>query len=178
MSRGILLAAVALCAACSGITVRSDYVPGTEFQQYQTWDWIEGQDQRIAENQITDRRLRDAITASLENHGLTRAASGDPDIYVGYQLTLDDQTDIRTVNDYWGPGWSYGPYWGPTTSRTETIRYTVGTLILDFFDATTRELVWRGVAEGNTNDSATPEQRQARAEQVVGMILERYPPEG
>lgn len=180
MSRGLLFTAIALLAGCSGISVGSDYLPGTNFTPYRTYDWMPNAPAPTPEDRLIDTRIRNAVEAGLEAKGFTHSTSGDPDIYVAYQLITDDRTDVRTVNDYYGSSWRYGPYWGPTmsTSRTETVRYTVGTLVLDFFDADSRELVWRGTAEGKLNERANPEDRQERANDAVRRILTRYPPEG
>ena len=70
----------------------------------------------------------------------------------------------------------YGPAMG--TSRTYSVEYTMGTLIIDFFDVGSKELVWRGSAEGKIHESNDPQVRQERANQAVLMILEQFPPRG
>ena len=176
--RGLLLLGLALTAACSGISVNSDYMPGTNFTPYRTYGWMPNAPAPTPEDRLIDTRIRSAVEAGLAEKGFTPSTSGEPDIYVAYQLITDDRTDVRTVNNYYGTGWRYGPYWGGgvATTRTETSNYTVGTLVLDFFDAESRELVWRGTAEGRLNERADPEQRQERANDAVRRILDRYPP--
>jgi hypothetical protein len=61
-------------------------------------------------------------------------------------------------------------------TRTTAREYTVGTLVIDLFDARQRELVWRAVGEGKVNEQQrTPEESQERINQVVAQILEDFP---
>jgi hypothetical protein len=64
------------------------------------------------------------------------------------------------------------------TSQTYAREYTMGTFVLDFFDVASKELVWRGSAEGKLREYNTPEQKQDRANEVVQKILEQFPPGG
>ena len=66
---------------------------------------------------------------------------------------------------------------GVGTSRTTATEYTVGTLIIDFYDARQRELVWRGSGEGKVNQARDPEESQERINQVVTLILQDFPVE-
>jgi len=181
-----VLAAALLSGACSGITVNQDFNPGIDFSSLRTWDWMPTPTRpagdRRADNAVVDQRVRTAVETGLEDRGFRRVTSGDPDFRVGYQITLDDRVDFETVNTYWGPGWGYagvyGAYYGPAmgTSQTYARGYTMGTFVLDFFDVATRELVWRGSAEGKLREYKTAEEKQERANKVVQKILAQFPP--
>ena len=115
--------------------------------------------------------------------GFRYDSSGEPNFRVGYHLILDERVDYQTVNTYWGGGWGYGrvyrPY-GPGygTSQTYATEYTQGTLIIDFFDTGSKELVWRGTAEGKIHETDDPQEKQDRANRAVQMILDQFPPGG
>jgi hypothetical protein len=64
------------------------------------------------------------------------------------------------------------------TSQTYSREYTMGTLIIDFFDVGSRELVWRGSAEGKINEYNDPQEKQERANLAVQKILDQFPPGG
>ena len=179
-----ILGAVALTlglGGCSGIQVNTDYNPDIDFSRYQTFAWAEragSGDDALIDNELVDRRFRRAVESELASRGMARVSSGQPDLVVGYQLILDDRVDYRTVNTYYGSGWGYrGVYGGVGTSRTTATEYTVGTLIIDFYDARQRELVWRGSGEGKVNQARDPEESQERINQVVTLILQDFPVE-
>jgi hypothetical protein len=187
LSIAAVLVVTLLAPACSGISVNQDFNPATQFSSLQTWDWMPVNAQRSgdprADNAIVDQRIRSAIEEGLQAKGLRKVASGEPNFRVGYHLILDDRVDYETVNNYYGAGWGYrGVYgrYGPTmaTSQTYTREYTMGTLIIDFFDVGSHELVWRGSAEGKINEVSDPVKKQERANQAVQKILGQFPPKG
>ena len=124
-----------------------------------------------------NQRFRRAIESELVSRGLQKTTSGQPDLFVGYQVALDDRVDYQTVNNYWGTDWGYrGVYGGGVMgTRTYSIEYTVGTLVIDLFDASRRELVWRGAGEGRVNAARNPQERQEQINQAVTLILEEFP---
>ena len=177
-----ILAAVALTlflSACAGITVSTDFDPSTNFQSYRTFAWMAdsggGDDPRVS-GDLMDQRFRRAIESELVAKGMQKATSGQPDVFVGYQIALDDRIDYETINTYWGSGWGYrGVYSGVGTSRTSAREYTLGTLVIDMFDAARRELVWRGAGEGRVNAAQDPQERQERINEAVTKIMEDFP---
>lgn len=179
------LATALLASACSGISVNQDFNPNTQFASLQTWDWMPQSEDRggdiRTDNPLVDQRIRNAIEATLQEKGLRKVASGEPQFRVGYHLILDDRVDYETVNNYYGGTWGYrGVYGvystGMASSQTYAREYTVGTLVIDFFDVESRELVWRGAAEGRINEVPDPAARQARATEAVQRILAQFPP--
>jgi len=181
-----ILSAALLGSACSGISVNQDFNPATDFSGLRTWDWMAAGNRPSgdprADNAIVDQRIRSAIEAGMQEKGFTKAQSGEPNFRVGYQVILDDRVDYQTVNDYYGPGWGYrgvyGGYYGPTmaTSQTTARAYTMGTLVIDFFDVGSHELVWRGSAEGKLHESTDPVKKQDRINEAVEKTLAQFPP--
>ena len=182
-----VLAAALLASACSGISVNQDFNPTTQFASLQTWDWMPPSEDRggdfRTDNPLVDQRIRNAIESTLQQKGLRKVESGEPNFRVGYHLILDDRVDYETVNNYYGGTWGYrGVYGvystGMATSQTYAREYTVGTLVIDFFDVASRELVWRGAAEGQISQTPDPAAKQARATEAVRLILDQFPPKG
>jgi len=178
MSRPWLLALVLSCG-CAGpaTTIRQDFIPGTDFSPYSTYAWIPNPPARAAAvDALIDRRFRYGVEAGLQDRGYAPSSPADPSFYVGYQLVLEETRDVQTVNEYWGSTWrTPGLYAGTTTTRTQNINYTTGTLIVDVFDAASHQLIWRGSAEGRLDEAASPEQREARAAEVARSITRQFP---
>ena len=185
------LGAALLISACSGISVNQDFSPGADYSALTSWDWMPAGDREggnpLEDNPLLDGRIRSAIETQMQAKGFRKVESGEANLRVGYHLILEDQVDYETVNTYYGGGgWGYrgvygrygrtGPAMG--TSQTYSREYTTGTLIIDFFDVGSKELVWRGSAEGKIHEANDPQERQARANQAVLMILEQFPPRG
>lgn len=185
--RRVMFSAIAAMAvsACGGLSTSQDYAPGTDFAAMRSWDWMpnQGETTNAPNNALIDQRLQTAVENQMEAMGHTRDTS-NPDFHVGYHLILDDQVNYETVNSYWGTGYNYGmygsmyPMGGMATSSTREVHYTMGTLIIDFFDADEQELLWRGVGEGHVTEQDNPAARQAQADDAVRAILSQFPPNG
>lgn len=188
--RSLALAATLLLAvsACSGLKTSYDFDPSANFAGYQAWDFIETSPNPQLDA-LTVQRLENSIVRTLANKGMRRTDVSDVteadqiQFAVGYQVILDEEVSYNTVNTGYGGGWGYGGWYGPgyggigmSTSRTYENRVEVGTLIIDFFDVETRELVWRGIGESQIQEIRDPQERQERLNQVVDKILEHFPP--
>ena len=181
--RARTLGAVALTlvvCACGGIQVNSDYNPDTDFTSFRTFAWAEGSgsldDPRMTD--LVDQRFRRAVESELVSRGMEKTPSGEPDVFVGYQIALDDRVDYQTINTYYGGAWGYrGVYGGVVGTQTTATEYTVGTLVIDVYDARQRELVWRGSGEGKVSQARNPEESQERINQVVTRIMQGFPVE-
>ena len=178
-----MFAAVALGLAlngCATIEVTTDFDPTTDFSRYQTFAWMEGtgagtDDPRVG-GDLMDQRFRRAIESELASRGMQKTASGRPDVFVGYQVALDDRVDYQTINTYYGAGWGYrGVSRIGVSSRTTAREYTLGTLVIDMFDAARRELVWRGTGEGKVDVARNPQERQERVNEAVTLIMADFP---
>ena len=182
--RRLMFVAAALTlalSACASIDVTTDFDPETDFARLRTFAWMEGSgggagDPRVS-GDLMDQRFRRAIESELVSKGMQKATSGRPDVFVGYQVALDDQIDYQTISTSYGSGWGYrGVYGGGmVSSQTVARAYTVGTLVIDVFDAARRELVWRGAGEGRVDAARNPQERQERINEAVTQILEDFP---
>ena len=72
-------------------------------------------------------------------------------------------------------GRSEGGYWEPTNLRTvvDVGKVKEGTLVLEIYDARTRDVVWRGVA---TSVGIRPDRMEEEIKAAVQKLLEDYPP--
>ena len=99
---------------------------------------------------------------------------GSPQIYATYHISTQDKKQF--VTDSFGYG--YGPRWGGGmgTSTTRQVDYTVGTLVVDLWDASTKKLVWRGTATKTVSDD--PSKSEKNINEAMAKIFEAYPPTG
>lgn len=174
---GVALAAS--FAACSGLSTNFDFDPQANFSGYQSWGWMEMHPSSQLSG-LQHSRIQSAIESALTAKGM-QLVSGQPNFWVGYQVIMDEQVSYNTVNSYYGSGWGYHGWYGPGyggmgTSTTYETRVQVGTLIVDVFDAGTKELVWRGTGESKIQEIRDPQERQARLDEAVSKIMENFPP--
>ena len=176
----VLAASALLAQACASISVDREFDPDANFAAYQTFDWMPTESRRVdlrARDPMVEQRIRDAIERELGAKGLQKAGSDEPDVRIAYLLVLQDGLDPQTMYETSDPDWRYRTY-GPARTATRTQFLTTGTLVIDVFDSGRKELVWRGVAEGEVKDIQDPEKRTARINSAVKDILAEFPPKG
>jgi len=176
-------------SGCSTIKVTSDYDPAVSFAGLQSYQWIpdiptKTGDPRIDGNTLLQNRVKHAVDKYLASKGYQLVRLEKPDFLVTYHVTLDKQTEIKTINTYnhYGPGWGwrYGRNYYPVMGYgTETVvyNYDQGSLIIDIVEPINRELIWRGSATDKVNFSHTPEQKEQKINQAVEKLLEQFPPQ-
>ena len=172
----LAVAGLLLAGCASSPVVHTDYDPAATFATYRTYAWRQPPP---VTNPLVRQRLIDAIEAQLASKGWTQVAEADADIaLVGNVATHEEQTlDTFYGGPDWG-GWGWQGVGGIAVSgryRTTQIHsYTVGTLVLDMFDASTKRAIWRGTASGTVSDS--PEKNQAAVEAALDKMLSAFPP--
>ena len=99
-----------------------------------------------------------------------RKTTQDPDILVAFHTGVKDKVNVQN----WGYG--YGGGWGWGGGDVTTVNYQEGTLILDFINPKTKNLMWRGVGKGVLPGRTTPEKSEKNINNAVSKILAKYPP--
>ncbi|WBO83643.1 DUF4136 domain-containing protein [Hymenobacter yonginensis] len=184
-----------LVSACSP-SVAVQQRPGTDFSQYKTYDWATTEVKSassanpIYKSSLNDQQIQSAISSELAKRGIRQATGRTkPDFYLTYHLYIEEAE--RTVTNPQPAGFAYpysfayrgrflpinygyfysSPYYN-TGTRTET--FTEGTMILDFVDARSNNLVWRGsVADAVGNPGRIGEEFSKSAKD----ILDKFPVE-
>jgi len=168
---------VLVLAGCSSQKVNFDYDRQADFSKYTTYDWYEGDHTIAEEDPFAHQRFVAAVDRELAAAGFQKASS-NPDVYITYHADDEENTVIDTNHFDYGYGDSW--YWGGGMgmgSSTNTVRtYTTGTLVLDMWDASTKKLVWRGVASDTVSDD--PAKNAKKIDQVAKKLFESYPPSG
>ena len=112
------------------------------------------------------------MTNQLEAKGL-RVSSTNPDLLIAVYIRTKERLIIISYGgSYLYPYYGHIAYWGTPTIR----QYEEGTLLLDFVDAKSNQLIWRGSAKSDLDVVSTPERREKMINEAVRKILENFPP--
>jgi hypothetical protein len=174
MQRGfrISLAVLGLAFLACGVTraqdVRSQAMPGTDFSKFHTYKWVTVEGAKYP-NQIMDAQIKQAIDSQLATKGLSKVENDPADLYISYQVAVQQSTQW---NAYGTGGYRWG---GGMASATQSTINT-GTLVLDFYDPATKQLVWTGSATKTLNPSSNQEKNQKNLNNAMAKLLKAYPP--
>jgi hypothetical protein len=112
------------------------------------------------------------VTQEMPRRGLV-AATGTPDVTLGYYLLLTIGSSAQTVGQFLPSTTAWAlPSFVQSTQSLEIIQQ--GALVLDI--SAKGEVVWRGVGEAQIKMDLEQGKRVALVREAVQKILERYPP--
>jgi hypothetical protein len=151
--------------------VKTDYDRGANFGQYKTYSWA----QVKSKEALDVDRIKTAVNAALAAKGWTQVDSGGDVSIVAMEITRNQQT-LNTFYDGFGGGWGWrrfgGGGFGEATTTTET--YKVGTLVVDLFDAKTKQLIWRGTSSGTLSNNS--DKNIKNLDKGVEKLFKQFPP--
>ena len=156
-----------LTAASLAQQVKTDYNRGANFVQYKTYSWEKVQ----TKDRLWVDRIKNAVNAALTAKGWTQVDSGGDVSIVAMEITRNQQT-LNTFYDGFGGGWRWGGGFGSATTTTDT--YKVGTLVVDLFDAKTKDLIWRGSSSDTL--SSNSDKNIKNLDKGVQKMFKHFPP--
>ena len=83
----------------------------------------------------------------------------------------------RSLNTFYsgmGGGYGYRGLGGMGTATTTESEYTVGTLVVDIFDAKGENLLWRGIAQDELSDK--PDKNVKKLGKASDKLFKDFPP--
>jgi hypothetical protein len=162
---------IALLGSTFGQKVQTDFDHQANFSQYKTYSWEETK----PANSLWDARIKSAVDAQLAAKGWTQVPSGG-DVAVVAIKTSQTQRTLQTFYDGFGGGWGWrrfggGGFGDATTTEQD---YKVGTLVVDLYDAKTKQLIWRGSAQDTVSDNAAKNEKNL--DKGVAKMFKPFPP--
>jgi hypothetical protein len=153
-------------------SVDTDHDPAVDFTKYHSYTWVDG---HAKAQPLNHDRIVHGIDAQLAAKGWKRVDSKDAaDAVLIYNVASQQERTLSTMYTGVG-GYGYGG-WGMGMGSTTTYEnvYTVGTMILDIYDAKTEKLIWRGTAS-----DTIPEKSSSLAKKIdkaVVKLFKKFPP--
>lgn len=175
----VVLATIAI-SACNSIPVSQDFEQYFDHSRLKTFAWQSNDNNEwgLADNEIVDRRIRNAIADTLVTKQFTQVETEASDFLVSYNVVVEQRV---TGNNLSG-GVSMGR---STRGRSASIgistgsqvrTYERGTMLIDIHDVASDKLVWRGVSAQALPDLSDPQRLTDRINETVEAILKQCPP--
>ena len=166
---GGLVLTLVTCMAVSAQDVTTNAMPGTDFSKYHTYKWVTIEGAKYP-NQIVDAQIKQSVDAQLATKGLTKVDGDKADLYIGYQTSLAQQEQWNAYG--MGGGYRWGG--GMATATSSTIE--IGTLVLDMYDPSTKQLVWAGRATKTLDPGNNQQKKQKNLDNAMKKLLKSFPP--
>lgn len=158
-----------LSACASGPSIVSNTSPGTDLGKFRTFNFHEplGTDRASGAQTPLSIQLKAAMEKELKSRGLSKSDS--PDLLVDFSTFSIDSMDVLSTPSHslrhsnWNRSFTTWP-----TYQTTVSQYTEGSLIIDFLDPKSNQLVAEGAATSRlSSNNVSPQQ----VKEVVGWIM-------
>ena len=128
---------VFLLASC-GSTAHIEKDDNTDFSQYKTFAWIEkeGKQDHSRTNDLTERKIREAVNKELEKTGW-RESKNRPDVLLSYDVLVEKSVAQRSDPVYSSP--FTRTFYNPYSRRFVNVYYPSRFMGYDNYDVPTRE---------------------------------------
>jgi hypothetical protein len=172
----VLAAAFALMAAPAvAQKVAVDWDEDFDRTTVETYAWVAPE--QLPASPLMQQRILNALDYELSMIGRVKVeADKNPDVFVTVNGTTDEEMVVHS--DHFGYG--YGGGWrgrgrgglggGTTTSRSSS--YTKGTLVVDIWDAESKNLVFRGTITDTLSDK--PEKNEKKVNKGMSKLFKEF----
>jgi hypothetical protein len=167
IAMGLALAMLA-CTVAMAQDVTTNSMPGADFTKYHTYKWVTVEGATYP-NQILDTQIKQSIDGQLAAKGLAKTDGDKADLLVGYQVSIDQE---KQWNAYGTGGMRWGG--GMATAQQSTI--SIGVLVLDLYDPSTKQLVWTGRATKTLDPGGNQQKKQKNLDKAMQKLLKNFPP--
>jgi hypothetical protein len=152
---------MSLLVSCASYTVKTDFDPEADFAAYRSF-FVEENNPLAQRNPLVYKRVKLAIKETLVEKGLSPADQSQADLLIAVHGSKQEVLDVSTRRV--GYNWQ----------EIDVQQYTEGSLIIDFVDQHSGELVWRGMGSGVLSDD--PGRDEDKVRKFIGDVLKDFPP--
>ncbi len=192
INRNLIISGIFLMAVitgCSTVLVQSDYDRQINFANFHTFDWTAQSDNAgsnaVQRNTLFERRLKKAVDKELTANGFQKQTEERPDFLIAYSIQVEDQVNVLSSGygyggyGYRGYGHGYGHHrYGYRSRYYEGSRlYAEVTLVLDFVDPESNNVIWRGLYKDEIDESGILIMTEDKITKAVKKILKEFPPD-
>src|SRR5882762_6435132 len=173
----VVAGAVAMSTMACGYSIKTatDYDKSVSFSNYHSFSILKG---NSSGNLLMDQRAQADVVSALTSTGWMEVPAGEAQATVVVHAATKTKHTYETLYDGWGGGWGWRRGWGGGGgfggSTTFVNDYKVGTLVVDIFDAKTKQGIWHGTASDALSDNA--KSNAQATEQAVDKMFSNLPP--
>ena len=154
-----------LVGSAAAQSVQSDFDRTFQFSNLKTFSFAvlrRGATDPLAADTLNDGRIKTGLESNLIANGF-RMETEKADFVIAYHVTTKNKL---SVSDY-----GYGPprWFGSRNIRVD--QYSEGTLMVDFIDTRTNQVIWRGRASGTLDMKGVDKKISKSTEKLVKQFV-------
>jgi hypothetical protein len=165
MVAGAILIGFLAAVSAQAQSVQSDFDRSFNFSNLKTFGFAVQRrraNDPLAGDSLNNERIRMALESQLIANGYRRE-NEDADFAIVYHVTTKEKLSVQ---DY-----GYGPprFWGSRNIHVD--QYSEGTLLVDFINVKTNQVIWRGRASGTLEMKGVDKKISKSVEKLVKQFI-------
>jgi hypothetical protein len=172
ITHGLLCSLLALLfAGCNRVWIETSYDKSADFRKYRSY----ALDTTPVElGALSRHTLEETLRARLTVRGLKEVPGDQADLFIVCRITTEQKQVSSPVGGQVYFSSNFGRYSGArgVVQAPQIAEHTYGSLIIDFVDAHSRQLVFRGIGEARLN---VEEKNAAAIQAVVRNVVRAIP---
>lgn len=165
-----LLALMLILSGCASVQIKSETNTNSDLKTFNFYTMVDTEEGFLPNvSPVQKMQIENAISTEVEKLSTISNNSGvtGPDILVSYFVVIDTKKDVDTYTNYYrGRKWRY------QITDVDIREYKEGTLLLDFIDAKTNEVVWHGSATATITSNSI--QLEKKINDAVTALFQRF----
>ena len=164
------IAFVLTLTSCNGLRVVSETSETANLDKYNFYTLADIEPGFLPDVNPTQKaQIESAIAAEIEKLSTANGNSGvtGPDVLISYFVIVNTKQDVDTYTNYYGRRrWRY------QITDVDIRTYKEGTLLLDFIDAKTNEVVWHGSTTATITSNSV--QLEKKINDAISALFQQY----
>lgn len=175
---------VFLLNGCTNAVVTSVYDPNADISSFKSYGWLAtaggpGDNVRVDNPQV-DSLVKAAVNKAMAKKGYSLVSDKEsrPDIFVTWLGAIESKVKQESINKFYST-YGYGAVAamnpeasGPGGGKVE---YEEGTILLDFLNAGSKEMIWRGSSTDKLRKGMNDKEAELYIERLVVQMLKNFP---
>ena len=133
-----------------------------------------------SEDQLINNEIKRAIDEQLAQKGLLKVDK-NADLHVSYHAAIRQEQSLYLSGMDWGDrgwgGWGSGARSWNGSMQAQTSSVPIGTIVVDMYDPTLDDLIWRGDATKTIDLKKDPDKNYKNLQKAMAKLLKNYPPQ-
>src|SRR6185295_1988975 len=154
-----------LVGSAAAQSVQSDFDRTFQFSNLKTFSFAvqnRGVTDPLAADSLNDGRIKSGLESQLRINGF-RSDAETPDFVIAYHVTTKNKLSVQDYG-YGPPRWFGG-------RNISVNQYSEGTLLVDFIDTKTNQVIWRGRASGTLEMKGVDKKISKSVEKLVKQFV-------
>jgi hypothetical protein len=170
----ILSVTALIISGCATSTVHYNFDPKFRFSELSDYDWLNSPSSGQAVNKLAIKQIKSSVDRQLGEKGYSMDIL-NPDFLIAIHGGREKKVGVVDWDSRYGGNVDYDSGYDNPDHRLDVYEYEEGTLILDFVDAASRKLIWRGSVTKVISPGASPNKREKVINEAVARVLEKFP---